>query len=182
MSAPSRRTIANRRNAKRSTGPKTPGGKARSAANALRHGLATSVRADPYLDSQVEALAETIVGADASSLRLDQARRLADVQFHLMRIQRARIAILEDPKWRSARLSPDESSRAQREILQKGIGIADLPALERAKLGIVSAGEMLSLAEGFQFLAQELARLDRYERRALSRRRSLIREYVTIVG
>ncbi|UQR65439.1 hypothetical protein LRP30_09425 [Bradyrhizobium sp. C-145] len=37
-----RQIEANRSNAKRSTGPKTAGGKARSSQNALRHGLARS--------------------------------------------------------------------------------------------------------------------------------------------
>jgi hypothetical protein len=41
-----RQIEANRRNAKRSTGPKTRGGKAKSSQNALRHGLARRRDAD----------------------------------------------------------------------------------------------------------------------------------------
>jgi hypothetical protein len=42
----SARVLANRRNARRSTGPRTPGGKSRVAKNALRHGLAIPVTID----------------------------------------------------------------------------------------------------------------------------------------
>ena len=45
---------ANRRNAQRSTGPKTPEGKARSAQNALKHGI----RAQAIISSQIELLNE----------------------------------------------------------------------------------------------------------------------------
>ena len=181
MSTLSPRTIANRRNAKRSTGPKTARGKTRSAANALRHSLAASVRADPHLDTQIEALAKIIAGGEAGPARLDLARRVAEVQFDLMRIQRARNATLDDPKLRSASPSSDESRSVRGKLLQHNIRVAGLSLLEQAKLGIISAGEKLGLAEGFEFLTEALRRLDRYERRALSRRRSLIRAYAKIL-
>jgi hypothetical protein len=62
---------ANRTNAKASTGPTANGGKARSAKNALRHGLNIPVWSDPALAPQAEAIALIIAGpnADAESLR-----------------------------------------------------------------------------------------------------------------
>jgi hypothetical protein len=58
---------ANRANAKSSTGPKTAPGKARSAQNALRHGLNVSTLSDPALAPLAEAMARRIAGHDADA-------------------------------------------------------------------------------------------------------------------
>jgi hypothetical protein len=57
-----RKAQANRANARKSTGPKTPRGKARAAGNARRLGLSLSVLADPMLSDQVAALTRAIAG------------------------------------------------------------------------------------------------------------------------
>src|SRR5258708_39341604 len=55
-----RKSAANRRNARASTGPRTAAGKARVARNARRHGLNVPIAADPALSREVEALAQAI--------------------------------------------------------------------------------------------------------------------------
>jgi hypothetical protein len=64
-----RKIRANRANARASSGPKTAAGKAHSAQNAFRHGFNVPIFLDPTLASDVEALAQRIVGksADAQS-------------------------------------------------------------------------------------------------------------------
>ena len=57
-----RKAQANRANARKSTGPKTPCGKARAAGNARRFGLSLSVLADPMLSDQVAVLTRKIAG------------------------------------------------------------------------------------------------------------------------
>jgi hypothetical protein len=85
----SARTRANRRNAKASTGPRTPAGKARVAKNALRHGLAVPAALDPGLSEEIERLARLIAGQGAGAARLERARRIAEAQIDLVRVRRA---------------------------------------------------------------------------------------------
>lgn len=53
---------ANQANAKASKGPKTKAGRARSAQNALRHGLSIPVRKEPSLLIQAEEIALKLAG------------------------------------------------------------------------------------------------------------------------
>ena len=80
-----RKIAANRANARASTGPKTTQGRARAAANALRHGLSLPIYSDPVLSEQVKALARAIVGSDANAEIQGLARRIAEAQIDLHR-------------------------------------------------------------------------------------------------
>ena len=85
-----RKLKTNRANARASTGPKTACGKARSSQNARRHGLSLSISVIPYLSDDAEILAREIAGEAARSEITDGARRFAETQINLVRVQRAR--------------------------------------------------------------------------------------------
>jgi hypothetical protein len=109
-----RKRAANRRNARLSTGPRSAAGKARVAQNALRHGLNVAVADDPLLTEEVERIARAICdgaprggpGAPPAELAY-LARQVAEAQVDLMRVRRARHAILvralDNPRYRSPR-------------------------------------------------------------------------------
>ena len=63
-----RKILANRANARASSGPKTADGKTQSAQNAFRHGFNVPVRRDTDLASDVDALAQRIVGEAPTSI------------------------------------------------------------------------------------------------------------------
>ena len=173
----SARTLANRRNARASTGPRTAAGKARVGKNALRHGLAIPVALNPALADEIEHLARLIAGQGANRGLLERARSIAEAQVDLLRVRRARYALLADPEARRQKISSRQALRACGRLLH---GRA-IDAVDRAVLQAMEDGKGRdappSLAEGFEALASQLMRLDRYERRALSRRKAAIRDF-----
>src|SRR5258707_14276124 len=130
---PSERQIAaNRRNAKKSTGPRSKAGREASRRNARRHGLAIAIETDPAFHRDIEELAKTLsVSQDADEYARDAAR----AEFDLLRIRKIRASLFET-------------------------------------LSLVTDSASGSLAE----LNDKLAKLERYERRAFSRRKRALRE------
>jgi hypothetical protein len=133
-----RQVEANRRNARASTGPKSATGKARSAGNARRHGLAVPICTDRALAAEAEALARALVGGDPDAERLALARHVAEAQIDVVRVRGVR-----------------------RDILRRG---QHLPSPKR-------------LAFVLRTYALELQQVDRYERRAVSPRKTAIRAF-----
>ena len=89
---------ANRRNARKSTGPRTRAGKATVARNALRHGLTVPVLADPTLAREVVDLARAIeisvTGAEADAAGHDLACRIAEAMIDFRRVRLAKLPLV----------------------------------------------------------------------------------------
>lgn len=85
-----RKLEANKRNASRSTGPRTPGGKLRSRQNARRHGLATPVENDAEVKASIECLGAILAEGVHDFLQIEQMRVVAEYHFDLRRIRAAR--------------------------------------------------------------------------------------------
>jgi hypothetical protein len=168
---------ANRANARASTGPKTAQGRARAARNARRHGLSVPLYSDPTLSKEVEALACEIAGADANAKIRQPACRIAEAQIDLLRVRHARNQFLTD------RLN-DEYYESHAKRREKGAVLLELLGPNASDIPMAVLSRYLTSTpqgpEKFTILSQEakqLLRMDRYERRALSRRKFAIREF-----
>jgi hypothetical protein len=144
-----RKIKVNRENARASTGPKTYNGRARSAKNAFRHGLSLPVQLDQSLCKDVDAFATQIAGPYAGSRILSVARRVAEAQLDLRRVRDARHQILSE--------ALKDPSRGARSFV-----ISTLQSFDNFAAILLQE-------------TQQSHALDRYERRALSRRKFAVR-------
>ena len=127
-----RKIAANRNNAKKSTGPRTQAGRAKSRQNARRHGLATGIGSDPALRDDIEMLAGLLAGGRENIGEF--AREAAEAHLDLVRIRKIRAGLYARMRF----------------------------------FGDASTEDLMEAAEQF-------ARLERYERRAFSRRKWAMR-------
>jgi hypothetical protein len=177
----SRRKIeANRLNARMSTGPKTALGKARAARNARRHGLSVSVISDPVLSEQVELLAREITDATADNEIYQLARRVAEAQIDLVRVRHARhdffIGHINDPRYVSEE-ALIRAYKAAYKFGRKNRMRTPLPPELVELLRLSSPRGSRQVAAILSDFRNELDLMDRYERRALSRRKFAIRAF-----
>jgi hypothetical protein len=136
---------ANRRNALRSTGPRTDAGKARSRRNALKHGLEVPLNRDDSFTERIEMLTTELISSFAKPREI--VRMTAEAQLELMRVQETRVDIINGK-------------------LRQQADTADGAVRDEARVAAAVAAAL-----------PDLVPLDRYERRALSRLKKVLRSF-----
>lgn len=198
----SRRLAANRANAQHSTGPRSGRGKAQSRLNALKHGLATPASAIPALAPTIAELTRRLAGANETDPAIwAAAARVAEAAVDVMRARCARTTLLDqmvqNPDFLQAipaaepmpaYLPPYKSSSLKMRTQAIMNGTHDeLAQSDRTRLKqyLDYAAEVQRVRHHNEDVKRKvtqhrsdwdrLDKLDRYERRALSRRRTAIR-------
>jgi hypothetical protein len=163
MTSP-RQQAANRNNARASTGPKTAAGRARLKHNARRHGLTSRNWFHGALANQAHALAHRIAGNNASAAVLTAARRVAEAQLDVNRVRAARQRLIAPALSDEGYWSQTRKSMPTRKMLALMHG----PATPEKFIFVLSD------------VAGQLRALDRYEQRALRRRKRASEDLDTI--
>ena len=180
--ASARQIAANRRNAEKSTGPRSKTGRQRTSRNAHRHGLAARPILSAVAAKQIEKLVHKIAGPRPDVLTRDWARTAAEAMLDLARVRWAKMDLLEraagapshEPReLLSADPDPQPAlyTAAQQQATESG-DQATSPAAAIPTKGFAQYSEAI-----LQNLS-ELRALERYERRISSRRDRAIRQIV----
>src|SRR5262245_11623575 len=168
--ASERQIAANRRNARKSTGPRSGGGKSRSSRNAYRHGLTVCITSTAAFAKQLDKLARKIAGDTEDPILLERVRAVAEAEFDLARVRQAKVALIERTS-AFGELDPPRLTVTQMIRLVNALGRGGLivPKLVDAS-ATMPPHEPERSAEAVRRVLPELRKLKRYERRAAARR------------
>lgn len=198
-----RKIAANRANAQRSTGPRSTEGKTQSCLNAFKHGLAIPVSKLPDLVPEVAHLAQLIAADAAESTQILQAAtEVAEAAIDVMRVRWVRVDLVDrisrafrfsDPPgtdepmpvrptrvrytkamYVRANLDGTHQQQLEAELAQMREELAYEREVDRIKQ---QRTETQQRAKDRRSQWNQLERLDRYERRALSRRNKAIKVF-----
>jgi hypothetical protein len=180
--ASERQIAANRRNARKSTGPRSEPGKKRASQNAHRHGLTirmTSVE----LDRQVEVLARQLAGDTEDKMTLEFARVAAEAELELARVRQVKTALIERivafGGFECPKHFPSDQAAVRWLIAMDEWhnGVRRRPPRPKAvdPLATMPAEEPQRSAEAARRILPDLVNLHRYECRAVTRRDRAIR-------
>jgi hypothetical protein len=166
--ATERQIAANRRNAHKSTGPRSRAGKRRTSQNSYRHGFASGIAAGAGFTKHVEALARKIAGRGADAVTLEIARSIARAEFERAQIRRVKVALIARMAEFGELAVPELTSRdIMRALTSIDRGLAlDLSVPVPPNM---PSSEPERSAEALRRALPELLKLDRYERRAAAR-------------
>jgi hypothetical protein len=168
--ASERQIAANRRNARKSTGPRSGAGGKRASRNAYRHGLTLNITSTAAFAKQLDKLARKIAGNTDDVITLDRARAIAQAELDLARVRRAKVALIERAS-AFGELDPPQLTITQMirvlNAFDRGRFIVPKPNDSSATM---PSQEPDRSAEAIRRVLSELRKLDRYERRAAARR------------
>jgi hypothetical protein len=134
--------------------------------NAVRHGLAISVLEDPAACRDIEDLALALAGDRRDSTHLALARDAAKAAIELRRVREARLSLMRSINGQLGPPGAPGTAPSETSTTQGG------PEVTSEKP--VAASSSRNLRKSLS----DLRRLERYERRAFSRRKAALRAFL----
>jgi hypothetical protein len=171
--ASQRQIEANRRNAQKSTGPKTEAGRARSRMNALTHGLSRKIPVSDPAPDPVPPLARAIAGEGVTAPDvLACAEQIAVESLLLRAIRRRREELLAWPPSPTSSVCPKVVYPRESGALAVGRAESHRQACgpRRNDAELCDVSDPRTGKHNPDGILRDLTRLERYERQATSRR------------
>jgi hypothetical protein len=168
--ASERQIAANRRNARKSTGPRSGAGRKRASRNAYRHGLSLNITSTAAFAKQLDTLVRKIAGNTDDAITLERAREITQAELDLARVRRTKLALIE----RASAFGELDPPRLTVTQMIRVLNAFDRGGLIVPKpidaLATMPSREPDRSAEAVRRVLPELRKLDRYERRAAAQR------------